>query len=88
MFTPTCLRDSLHQFHRITVWLSTATTAQLASTLAKRSPTVRINGLDAEPSAVPKFGLACRLYSSGSGVPSEQILSRAVKDAKQKEDSE
>ncbi len=52
------------------------------------SPTVRINGLDAEPSSEPKFGLACRLYSGGSGVPSEQVLSRAVKNAKQKEDSE
>jgi hypothetical protein len=50
------------------------------------SPTIRINGLDAEPSPEPKFGLACRLYSGGSGVPSAQILSRAIKDAKQMED--
>lgn len=52
------------------------------------SPTVRINGLDAEPSPEPKFGLACRLYSGGTGVPSVQILHRAVMDAKQKEDNE
>jgi hypothetical protein len=50
------------------------------------SPTVRIDGLDAEPSREPKFGLACRLYSGGSGVPPEEALRRAVKEAQQKED--
>ena len=51
------------------------------------SPTVRINGLDAEPSLEPKFGLACRLYLGGSGVPSTETLRRAVKEAKQQEGS-
>jgi hypothetical protein len=49
------------------------------------SPTVRINGLDAEPSLEPRVGLACRLYSGGCGVPSTETLSRAVREAKQQE---
>jgi hypothetical protein len=46
------------------------------------SPTVRINGLDPEPVAQPLFGLACRLYSDGGGLPSEEVLQRAVSVAK------
>jgi hypothetical protein len=49
------------------------------------SPTVRINGRDAEPSLEPRFGLVCRLYSGGSGVPSTETLSRAVREAKKQE---
>jgi len=44
------------------------------------SPTVRVNGLDAEPTEQKSFGLACRLYSSG--VPSEEALQRAIASAK------
>ncbi len=49
------------------------------------SPTVRINGMDAETSEAESFGLACRLYSSGSGVPSQETLQRAVSTARKKE---
>jgi len=51
------------------------------------SPTVRINGQDAEPNGQQSFGLACRLYSSGSGLPSEETLQRAISTAKNQERS-
>ena len=47
------------------------------------SPTIRINGHDVEPqSAQTSFGLACRLYSDGSGVPSQQTLRAAIEKAR------
>jgi hypothetical protein len=46
------------------------------------SPTVRINGQDAEPNGQQSFGLACRLYLGGSGLPSEETLQRAISTAK------
>ena len=49
------------------------------------SPTVRINGMDVEPSREQSFGLACRLYSSGGGMPSQELLQRAVLIAKNQE---
>jgi len=49
------------------------------------SPTVRINGIDAEPSGAESSGLACRLYANGSGVPSQETLQRAVSIARKKE---
>ena len=45
------------------------------------SPTVRINGRDVEACAQPSYGLACRLYSSGTGVPPLEVLERAVAGA-------
>jgi hypothetical protein len=42
------------------------------------SPTVRINGRDVESNPEESYGLACRLYSNGSGVPSLETLQRAV----------
>ena len=50
------------------------------------SPTVRVNGFDAEPSKQQSFGLACRLYSGGSGVPSEEALQRAIAIARKQEE--
>jgi hypothetical protein len=49
------------------------------------SPTVRFNGVDAEPSEELFFGLACRLYSSAGHVPSQEILRRAIASARQAE---
>jgi len=46
------------------------------------SPTVRINGRDAEPSRQPSYGLACRLYPGRKGLPSFETLQRAVAQAK------
>ena len=43
------------------------------------SPTIRVNGQDAEPLGEGAgFGLMCRLYSDGSGAPSEQRLRAAI----------
>jgi hypothetical protein len=46
------------------------------------SPTVRINGLDIEPSARQRtaFGMMCRTYESG-GVPSEDLIRSAIAEA-------
>ena len=41
------------------------------------SPTIRIEGKDVEPTQNAP-GLACRLYSNLSGVPSEQMLRLAI----------
>jgi hypothetical protein len=45
------------------------------------SPTIRINGQDVEPRKEATFGLMCRLYSDGSGVPSHQKLRAAIEKA-------
>jgi hypothetical protein len=60
------------------VLVSDAATAQ--SLKFPGSPTIRINGHDVEPHTgqTTSFGLMCRLYSDGSGVPSQQSL-RAAK---------
>src|SRR5260370_28767346 len=46
------------------------------------SPTVRINGLDIEPSARQRttFGMMYRTYE-GSGVPSKKLIERAITKA-------
>src|SRR6267154_402310 len=49
------------------------------------SPTVRINGEDAEPNGQQSFGLACRLYPGGCGLPSAEALQRAISAAKNQE---
>jgi len=46
------------------------------------SPTIRINGQDVEPKGEP-FGIMCRLYSDGSGVPSTQRLRAAINQARE-----
>ena len=47
------------------------------------SPTVRVNGVDVEPSGQSDFGLACRLYAYGTGLPPEQALRRAISAARE-----
>ena len=44
------------------------------------SPTIRINGRDVEPQSekTAAFGLMCRLYSDGTGAPSQQKLRAAI----------
>jgi len=46
------------------------------------SPTVRINGVDIEPSARSRtdFGIMCRRYEGG-GVPPESLIRRAIAEA-------
>ena len=47
------------------------------------SPTIRVNGQDVEPQGEGAgFGLMCRLYSDGSGAPSEQMLRAAIEKAR------
>jgi hypothetical protein len=51
------------------------------------SPTVRVNGIDvescdAESSGQSAFGLTCRLYPDGSGLPSVAALRRAISAAR------
>lgn len=50
------------------------------------SPTVRVNGLDIEPSArfATDFGMMCRVYERGDtrvGVPPEDLIRRALEEA-------
>jgi hypothetical protein len=59
---------------------STARTLQFPG-----SPTVRINGMDAEPGSQARFAFACRLYPDGSGIPSEAALQHAISAAKHRE---
>lgn len=42
------------------------------------SPTVRVNGVDVEASAVPAAGLTCRTYEGGAGVPPAWLVEAAV----------
>ena len=49
-------------------------------------PPIRIDGVDAELNEQLSFGLACRLYSSASHVPSQATLRRAIASAKQAEE--
>ena len=48
------------------------------------SPSIRINGKDIEgQERASEYGLKCRIYSeTGSGIPSEGILRRALQQAK------
>ncbi len=48
------------------------------------SPSIRVNGVDVEPSAVESesFGLMCRTYQDGcchSGVPSLEVIRQAIR---------
>ena len=45
------------------------------------SATVRINGRDIESSAQQSYGLACRLYSGGTGIPPLEALQWAIAEA-------
>src|SRR5437899_2675458 len=58
--------------------------ATAAATQFLGSPTIRINGVDVEPSARSggAVGLCCRTYTSGSardGVPSTELICQAIK---------
>jgi hypothetical protein len=51
------------------------------------SPTIRINGRDIEPQEreTASFGLMCRLYADGEGVPTHQKLREAIRRARELE---
>lgn len=42
------------------------------------SPTIRVDGRDVESNLQDSYGLACRLYSNGTGIPSLDALQRAI----------
>ena len=44
------------------------------------SPTVRVNGVDIDPSARQRtnYGLSCRVYSGVSGVPPDDLIMAAL----------
>ncbi|SRR5712691_3560160 len=44
------------------------------------SPTVRVNGIDIEPSAQGRtnYGLSCRVYSGLSGLPPDDLIVAAL----------
>ncbi len=51
------------------------------------SPTIRVNGNDVEPQdGQTSFGLMCRLYSDGRGVPSRERLRAAIESARRASD--
>ena len=58
------------------VTLPVSTEAEATALRFPGSPTIRINGEDIEP------GLACRLYTDQSGLPSEAALRAAISAAK------
>lgn len=47
------------------------------------SPTVLVNGCDLEPSTRIAARLTCRIYSSGSGIPSRELIRTAIERALQ-----
>jgi hypothetical protein len=49
------------------------------------SPTVKIDGQDVESNRQQSYGLACRLYLNGTGIPSLESLRKAVAQAQQRE---
>lgn len=61
------------------VLVPSAEAAQLAKFLG--SPTVRVNGIDIEPTAHSRkvFGLMCRRYVGG--VPSHELIRAAIRSA-------
>ena len=42
------------------------------------SPTVLVNGVDLEPLAELRTNLVCRIYESRGGVPSAELVKRAI----------
>ena len=44
------------------------------------SPTIRINGLDIDPSARQRttFGMMCRTYENSGGVPPRELIWKAI----------
>ena len=58
---------------------------QAIALLFPGSPTIRIDGEDVEEHETVAPSLACRLYATRSGVPSEEVLRRAVGRAKREE---
>ena len=65
--------------------VSVTTETEAKNLLFPGSPTVRVNGTDVEPTPTAAPGLACRLYSNGTGIPPEEIVRAAVIEAKQQE---
>jgi hypothetical protein len=75
--------------HRIAAQICEIEVTNAADAQEKRflgSPTVRINGVDVEPSAaaLDRFGLMCRVYREGNqvtGVPPRHLIVNALASA-------
>jgi hypothetical protein len=50
------------------------------------SPTIRVNGRNVDVNPQSSYGLACRLYSNGTGVPTLEALRRAIAGAGEEKD--
>ncbi len=51
------------------------------------SPTIRVNGVDVDPSYIDRgnYGLMCRVYKIGEkfyGAPTKELIKEAIEDAK------
>ena len=65
--------------------IAVRTYAEARELMFPGSPTIRVNGEDVEPPQASVPSLACRLYESRSGIPSEELLRVAISDAKRRE---
>jgi len=61
------------------------TDAEARELMFSGSPTIRVNGEDVEPHQTSVPSLACRLYATRSGIPSEELLRMAISGAKRRE---
>lgn len=55
-----------------------STKAEAESLRFAGSPTVLVDGEDVEPLAQPSGNLACRIYSCGGGIPSSELVKKAI----------
>ena len=65
--------------------IAVRTDAEARQLMFSGSPTIRVNGEDVEPHKTSAPSLACRLYATRSGIPSEELLRMAISDAKRRE---
>jgi hypothetical protein len=65
--------------------IAVRTDAEAREWMFPGSPTIRVNGEDVEPHHTCVPSIACRLYASRSGVPSEESLRIAISSAKRRE---
>jgi hypothetical protein len=62
--------------------IAVRTDAEARELMFSGSPTIRVNGEDVEPHQTSVPSLACRLYATRSGIPSEDLLRMAISGAK------
>jgi hypothetical protein len=65
--------------------IAVRTDAEARELMFSGSPTIRVNGEDVEPHQTSAPSLACRLYATRNGIPSEELLRMAISGAKRRE---